>query len=269
MQRRDAGIAPPVEAQQHPAFPTGALVSASSVLALLGLPSPAPDLYSCAMFNWICSTEGCWSATGSMLSGWAAVAGVIVLLVTAKLAFSTYRRQKQEDRRIEAAERVLTAAYRFRSAMVRIRSPMQWVSEIDDAHEKLDAGEDRLAKYPGDKVARMTESQILMTRWEQQLEILQAVDDAMPSTKAIFGDKAEGRLQGLLQQANKVRAAAQSHAVDAGLDAQRTEAFMTLMWAGMGAGEDPPLPDRVAVDIDAEITALEGIMTPVLRVKSD
>ena len=71
------------------------------------------------------------------MSGWAAWAGVGAVIYTANRAFSTYRRQKQEDRRIEAAEEILSFAYKFKRTLTGARSPGILAHELARAEKTL------------------------------------------------------------------------------------------------------------------------------------
>lgn len=90
-----------------------------------------------SIFSFICTTTDCWSATGSMMSGWAAWAGVGAVIYAANGAFATYRRQKQEDRRIEAAEEILSFAYKFKRTLTGARSPGIFAHELARAEKTL------------------------------------------------------------------------------------------------------------------------------------
>src|SRR3546814_15956255 len=75
-----------------------------------------------------------------MLSGWATLFGAGAVVYAAHKGsdtFKLWRRQKNEERRIELAEQVLTLAYKLRRAIEGIRSPAMWAEEINAVHDEL------------------------------------------------------------------------------------------------------------------------------------
>ena len=62
-----------------------------------------------------------------MLSGIATFAGALAVVYAAKVGantFDSWKRQKQEERRMDAAEKILTLAYELRYTLAGIRSPL-------------------------------------------------------------------------------------------------------------------------------------------------
>jgi hypothetical protein len=81
-----------------------------------------------------------WVATSTWMQAWAGFtqAGAVVFVAYKGAdAFNAWRRQKIEERRIDAAERILTLAYRVRRALSSIRSPMMWASALEHAEKSL------------------------------------------------------------------------------------------------------------------------------------
>ena len=83
-----------------------------------------------------------WSAVGSVLQGIGQIGAGVAIAFAAYVGrdtFSDWKRQKQEERRIEIAERVLTLAYRLRYDFHSVRAPLIDESELDEA-ERVPAG---------------------------------------------------------------------------------------------------------------------------------
>src|SRR5690242_5700151 len=86
-----------------------------------------------------------WSAVGEVLQGIGQIGAGIAIAFAAYIGrdtFTDWKRQKQEERRIEIAERILTLAYRLRYDFQSVRTPLIDQSEFDDAESVLrdDAG---------------------------------------------------------------------------------------------------------------------------------
>ena len=210
------------------------------------------------MFNWICSTTDCWSATGSMMSGWAAWAGVGAVIYTANRAFATYRRQKQEDRRIEAAEEILSFAYKFKRTLTGARSPGILAYELSRAEKTLaESWNGWEHKDPQDQ-SRLKTAQAMLQRLRDNNAVWGQIFDLMPRARALFGEKAEAQLQAFWEAYVTVEIACDSYAEDNGTDQGFTKELRTEMWRR--AKGDP-----VAEKVDAAIAVLDEMLLPVIR----
>lgn len=220
------------------------------------------------MFDFICTTTSCWEATGAMMSGWAAVGGVAAVLFAAHKAadtFKQYRRQRQEDRRIEAAERILTIAYSLKRKLQGVRSPMAFGGETEEAIEQLREADWYMILDDAEKRRAQT-GQVILRRLQRQKDDWEEIFVAMPMARALFGQKIEEALQNIFRQARAVQIAASMYrdghdggGHDGG--ALRRE-FEATFWEGGGAPGDS---DKVAEAVEEAIAALEAQLLPVIR----
>jgi len=216
------------------------------------------------MFDAICSSTACWDATGSMLQGWAGLAGAgAVVFAAAKAAntFQTYRRQKQEDRRMDSAERVLSRAYAVKRALAEVRSPFQSAAELERARQELAQnghGENEINEN-----MRLQTAQGILIRLRDRNACWQDAYDAIPTAKALFGDDIETNLIELVRGANRIRGAAHGYAGYNGNNPQQLQTFEEIMWEGLGA-EGEGL-DAFDTQTNQRIAALELELLPILR----
>lgn len=215
------------------------------------------------MLSWICDTTECWSATGSMMSGWAAWAGVAAVVIGARKAFDTYKRQKQEDRRIEVAESVLVTAYEVRAAIEGVRGPMHFPAELERAGEDLRSNGVKTEGMDENQLVRLKTAQLVLNRIKDSQPIWNKVPEIMPRAKAVFGDAVEGHLRNELYQMNRVRAAALGYARDEGRVRERTQGYEEAIW-DMDDRENPD-PKSIGSKVNEAIAALEAILLPVIR----
>jgi len=210
------------------------------------------------MFNWICDTTDCWAATGSMLSGWAAWAGVIGVVWIANRGLSTYRRQKQEDRRIEAADDILTFAYKFKRAMQAARSPGILEHETVAAQKTLEESWVGWAGKAPEEQQRIRIAQVMYMRLRENNPTWGQIFEIMPRARALFGEEAEAQLQAFWSAYVMVEVACDSYAEDPGNDPEYSKGIRAEMW---GRSKDDP----VASAIDKAVAKLEGMLLPVIR----
>lgn len=101
---------------------------------------PHGKTWDAQMLVKLCTATVDWDATGSMLSGWAAWAGVAAVLYAANRGasvFASWKRQKLEERRMETAERILAVTYKLDRAFPSIRGPFSTASESKQADKML------------------------------------------------------------------------------------------------------------------------------------
>lgn len=217
------------------------------------------------MLSGICPDAACWDATGSMMQGWAAWAGVLAVIYAARRAadtFGTYRRQKQEDRRIDAAERVLTLAYRIKADLEASRSPMGLGHEHSQAHERLKEAQWYLALGDGER-SRSQSGQIILDRLERERATWDEVFSTMPLARALFGEAVEEQLRTLYRQVRAVQVSAQMYRDRMGTDeAEFRSKLERDMWA---MGEPDADRNPVGLAVANAIGALEEIMLPIIR----
>lgn len=201
-----------------------------------------------------------------MMSGWAAFAGVGAVLYAAHKAsdtFAAFRRQKQEDRRIEVAERILTIAYNVRRSIKEVRHPLHGPSDLDRAGEELKKQGFVIDVMDENEVNKLKTAQVVLNRVVAERATWDTVMEAMPTAKAIFGDAVEARLENLLKEVRQIRVAAAGYARDKGADPDRTQRYATLIW-DMDDPEDKEA-DNPTNRLNREIGRLEAELLPVIR----
>lgn len=209
------------------------------------------------MLSWICSSSDCWDATGSMMSGWAAWAGVIGVIWTANRGLGTYRRQKQEDRRIEAADDILTFAYKFRRTIQGARSPGILAHEIASAEKALSESWPDWATKTAAEQHRIRTAQAMWLRLKENNPIWSQIFEFMPRARALFGEDAEAQLQAFWEAYVRVEIACDSYSEAEG-DADFEKEVRADMWR---RSKDDP----VAAKIDEAVAKLEDMLLPVIR----
>lgn len=207
-----------------------------------------------------------WGATGTWMQAWAgfAEAGAVGFAAFKGAdAFKGWRRQKIEERRIDAAERILTLAYRVRTAISGMRHPMMWIGPLNEAEKMLrEKGVDLDSESDGKK-RRIVHAQAVFDRinsFQSEWDELAAVT---PVAKALFGDEVESALTSLGKQRNIVAAAAESYADDDGSDADFSKKIRSDLWEALGeVGEDA---DEISKAVISAITTLEGRLLSSIR----
>jgi hypothetical protein len=206
-----------------------------------------------------------WSATGNWMQAWAgfAQAGAVVFVAyKGASAFDMWRRQKIEERRMDAAERSLTLAYRVRRALSSIRHPMMWAAELGSAAKVLvEKGAD--PKTMGNPaMGKRTQAQATLDRvgrfsaeWDEMAAIT-------PIAAALFGSELELTLERLWRQRNVVTSAAEDYADDDGSDPKHSRNVRADLWEALGKHKDE---DKVAAEITAAVADIEATLLPIIR----
>jgi hypothetical protein len=207
-----------------------------------------------------------WGDTGTWMQAWAgfAQAGAIGFAAFKGAgAFKDWRRQKIEERRIDAAERILTLAYRVRRAIGAMRHPMMWIGPLNEAEQKLRSKGVDLDSEVEARRRRIIHSQAVFDRinsFQTEWDELAAIT---PVAKALFGDEVENALSELGRQRNVVAAAAESYVDDDGSDAEFSKKIRSDLWEALGeVGKDT---DEISKTITAAIGKLEGELLPSIR----
>ena len=229
----------------------------------------------------ICSSVD-WAATGSMLSGWATLFGAGAVVYAAHKGsdtFKQWRRQKNEERRIELAEQVLTLAYKLRRAIEGIRSPAMWAEEINATHEELRKNGLINDQTPEGHKSILATAQATLSRSNANKPLWDALFDTMPTAKAVFGNEVENALNAIWSQRGKLIASAQSYARLIHQPAPRSEKEQEaqmkrhgklegVLWTGgdIWAGEEDGKPvDELADAVNGAIETLEAMLLPIIR----
>lgn len=192
------------------------------------------------------------------MSGWAAWGAVVAVLYTANRAFSTYRRQKQEDRRIEAADHILTFAYKFKRTMQGVRSPGILGFELTRAEQRLKEswkGWDQKAKAEQQQIIT---AQAMWGRLQDNKDTWAQIFEVMPRARALFGDEAEAQLQAFWTAYVQMETACDMYAEDSGNDPEFTKNLRGDMWSHSKG-------DPVAKIVDEAVARLEELLLSVIR----
>lgn len=209
----------------------------------------------------LCQTADCWDATGSMLAGLGALiaAGAVIWVARkGRDAVADWRLQKQDERRIAAAEMGLTAAYRARSALEGLRAPFMSAYELDRASKQLiEQGVDLATQLEG-RQSRLELFQGLLNRAKDRQPEWDALFDAMPVVAAFFGPEVEAEFRKLARQRNVVLTAAEMY-----VDLDDSDRDFSRRIRGEIWGHDDT--DEVSVAIKGAIEAIEAQLLPVLR----
>ena len=186
--------------------------------------------------------------------------------------FKQWRRQKNEERRIELAEQVMTLAYRLRRAIEGLRAEGMQPAENAEVHELLRSTGVINDQTPLEGVGKLVIAQGVMSRSNAQRALWDRLLDTMPAAKAIFGDSAETALNEFWKQRNRILVAASSYATLASQAPARTEEreaqqdarrdrLEAIIWLGGGADG----VDAVANLVNNAIKSLEDMLLPIIR----
>lgn len=180
------------------------------------------------------------------------------MIFTANRAFSTYRRQKQEDRRIEAAEEILSFAYKFKRTLTGARSPGILGHELARAEKTLVESWNGWEHEDPKDQRRLKIAQAMLQRLRDNNNIWGQIFELMPRARALFGEEAEAQLQAFWEAYVTVEIACDSYADDSGTDREFSKDLRTEMW---GRSADDP----VSTKVEAAIAKLDEILLPVIR----
>lgn len=196
-----------------------------------------------------------------MLQGWATLAGVIAVVYAARVGsntFEAWRRQKQEERRMDAAEQILTFAYRLRDNLRAIRSIGIVGGELAKAEVELTSDPDHLLNsMDKQRRDRATVSQVVKMRLAHFGPETAEVWKLQPTARALFGSEVEARLNDLWQCHVNISVAADEYA-----DVEENREYARQVRRDLfSSGEPNPINETIAT----AITALELELLPVIR----
>lgn len=203
-----------------------------------------------------------WDATGSMLGGWATLAGAGAVAYAAwvgRNTFDAWKRQKIEERRIDAAERILTLGYRLRYNLQSVRAafiPNNELQAAEDFFKKERAQEWEMASNA--EKDRWRTAQAYLNRLNHHRADWEEVWTLKPIALAFFGQDTEQGLHELWRQYRGIGISADAFASDDGSNAQFSTKLRQEMW---GNADDNP----VVQAIEAAVAKLEGELLPVIR----
>lgn len=195
-----------------------------------------------------------------MLTGLATLAGaaaVAYAAVVGRSTFEDWRRQRQEERRIDAAEQIMTLAYRLKDTIHSVRSPLIQTHELKRAAKDLQ-GFDGWDLYSEEQRSRARTAQSILRRLKRYRKEWREVWSLKPLALAYFGPDVDRALHRFWAIHLEVAVAAQSFRDDFDVDGDELKAVRKLMirWGK---------PDPIAEKVDAAIEDLEESLIPVLR----
>jgi hypothetical protein len=215
------------------------------------------------MIENLCGNAIDWDATGSMLSGIGTIAGSITVLVTARLARSTFndwKKQKLAERHMDHAEAILAATYQVRANYRSVR--MAWMpnSELEQAAAELErTGE--LAGLTKDKRDKLVQVHAIILRINKTVPAREALENIYPIAKAYWGDDLEIKLRELSNCSTDLYIAASrlAHQTDQTPTEDVERVHKTLYATGNDDG------DEFAQRVNALIADIEAVCLPALR----
>jgi hypothetical protein len=213
------------------------------------------------MLQTVCSDTACWDATGSMMQGWGAILAPIAIVYAAWKAadtFKAFRRQKQEERRIDAADHILTFAYKFKRALQAVRSPGIMAHELDAAEKRLKESWQGWDDKTTAEQQQLRTAQAIWGRLQSNNEIWGQIFEHMPKARALFGEEVEAQLQAFWTAYVEVETSCDMYAEDTGTDQEFTKKLRQDMWR---RSKDDP----VAKIVDEAIQQLEQLLLPIIR----
>ncbi|EPR14165.1 hypothetical protein M527_12780 [Sphingobium indicum IP26] len=210
-----------------------------------------------------------------MLSGIGTIIGALAVIYAAHKGsdtFKQWRRQKNEERRIELAEQVLTLAYKLRRAIEGIRSPAMWGAEQNEVYDELRKNGVIDDQTPEGHKGILATAQATISRSNAQKALWDALLDTMPTAKAVFGDEVENALNEIWKQRSRIITAAQRYARFIHQTTPHTEEAREKQFkkqdeieAVIWFGGDADGVDAVANSINGAIKSLEDTLLLIIR----
>jgi hypothetical protein len=207
-----------------------------------------------------------WSATGAWMQAWAGFAQAFAIVAAAILAtntFRSWRQQKLEERKIDAAEKILTLAYRLRDAFSAIRSPLRSAAATDEATFNLINSGIDLESIPSDRRLKIVESQVVLDRINSNSELWRDFTATLPLGTALLGNDVDKILRELWRQKTAVQVAAQHYPDDDGNDQQFSNDISITIWERRQ--KDASEEDKISKTVNLCISELEDVLIPIIR----
>ncbi|NML04284.1 hypothetical protein [Sphingomonas sp. G-3-2-10] len=221
-----------------------------------------------------------WSALGAMLSGIGTIIGagtVVFAALIGRDTFKQWKRQKQEERRMAAAEQVLVVVYQMKRAIEDARRPLTSIP-YDGAFETFH-GKARFArKRPIDLVLLLAASNSVVSSLKASQAAFTEAQSMLPLVKALFGDETEALLREISNQNSELTHAANHYSRLLEQRQKQSEAELKQDWETLLRlqnsiwREDGPIraqveiaEDRTSLSGDADIQRLERQLLPIIR----
>jgi hypothetical protein len=198
------------------------------------------------------------------MQAWAAFASAGAIIYAAHKGSATLRawkRQKLEERRMDAAERVLIVAYRVRGALIDVRRPGIGAIEDIQAEQTLRASKFWEGLNSAQK-ERHRASEVTTRRLAAYKSTWEAILEIAPIARAYFGDAVSNDLDRLWDQYLRVMIAA--GATPTSVDEGRREWDADVL-CSLGRDISGGPGDVVGPSVQAAVESLERILIPIIR----
>jgi hypothetical protein len=206
-----------------------------------------------------CSVD--WAATGSMLTAFGTFAGagaVVFAAIVGSRTFEGWRRQQQEQRRMDAAEKIMTLTYRLKDDLESVRSPTIYGYEIEAAAEELKEVKDWWAGLSPAAQHRASVAHSRIIRMRHYKADWDEIWVLRPLARAYFGEAVDRPLHLFWKKHVEVMAAAEALREDNGSDRD----FSRKMRATTSSAANP---DELGREVREAVEQLERNLLPVLR----
>lgn len=208
------------------------------------------------------------SAVGSLLQGAGTIAGVVAVVIAARIGsntFKSWKRQKLAERKSEQAERILTATYKARRGLSHVRNPAMFSFELRTAEDDLkQSGQWEEARLENEQ-RKLTTAQAYYNRLNQTLDVQRGLEECQPMARALFDKELEKALGELLGLFWTVRVYVGAQHRDSGGDDKLREKIEQTIWEGY------PSPDKNEIDqaVAEQVGVIEKRCLPALRLEDE
>lgn len=170
---------------------------------------------------------------------------------------SNWEKRKKQERAIIHAERIIVAAENAKNALKRIRLEIRYEHEVNSASDELKKrySKGEVRRSQGDQIAGM----VCINRWNDQIRYYEEIHECMPFASAFFGEELYNALERIVITFNKVLTAAGS-LIEETNDIERSQKLRAII-----INNDRGEGDRISSDIDNQISAIQSILFPFVR----
>lgn len=204
---------------------------------------------------------------GTVLQGVGSLAQAAAIFIAACLASNTYsswRRQRLSERKIEQAERILTATYNARRALETIRNPLVARWEMRVASENLRDHANRLKSFDEQDLKKLRLYQAYINRFNETLEQRRAIESCLPMARALFGEDLESAVEELHRQFHLFSIALEENFEDSGRDPD----FSRELRSTLSSSKSSRHPNEMNETILKLVEEIELKLLPVLRLNA-
>lgn len=208
----------------------------------------------------VCTSAECWAAVSGILQAVASLLSAAAVIYAARLASTTihtYRLQKQEDKRIQAAHEILSFVYKFMLILLGLRDPLNRF-EIQETEEAV---RDRLKEWDTLQ-PRLQEaiiaSDILLDRLHSKRSDLDRIWEIIPTARTFFETNVLDEIIALWEMLERFEQAAVRHIDEFALSPEETRETRQTLWR---RSSDDSFEEQVR-DI---VERLDDLLLPILR----